>query len=269
MIVLGSLALIANLVVTCVHVLPGEFVPVLSGFAAVVLIAGAARRDRSPQPGDRDGAADLRWGLVWICVAALVLLVVEIGHPGDWDDTYDFLSQSQHLYAGPDWWIALHVIQGVMLTVLVAGMVMAASRFPPGLRGVSRTLTVIFGALYIMFDSVVGIATGVLISRSLDRPPSERKQAATAVNDIFGDKIFGSSGTLLSLSASVALLLALGAVAVGLAMLGCSWLTIAAMGASAALLEWSHTRWFGPLGWAFLLIALVPLMLASRARESG
>jgi hypothetical protein len=148
-----------------------------------------------------------------------------------------------------DWWITLHLVQPVLLGGLALVIWLLAERLPTVLRMVSRAGVWAFLIAYAMFDTIAGVAPGMIVRIASVLDAHQRATAEQIVWLMDADPIVG--GSALSVLASAATLawlaaalpLALGAGAAGAPRIA-GWL----LGAGALLFAVGHPVPTGPLG---------------------
>ncbi len=230
----------------------------VSILATLLLALGVWRQaTASSTPNDTSG---LRLGLIIGLVAVVILGIIQIGHPkGFSSNAFDFLSHAQPpLFPGPNYWVALHIVQGICLVALAASMVLIARMFGRGWAIATTIAAIVFGALYTIFDSVAGVAIGVLVIHGpqYGADPAALKQI---VNAMFLDPNFGGTGSTLSYAATISWLFAISVFAMGLARTGGPIWIVAVISVASGYLAWSHVFWFGPVAMLFMAIAFVGL----------
>ena len=242
------------------------FWPAVTATVAGTVLLGVASRGR---PGQLTSAAassfPVRLGLLITAVAVLLMGGLEIGHPADLGaNPYEALLHD-HSTA---YWIWLHVLQGIGLVSVAVGLALVATAFPRVWQIPATITLIVFGALYTTFDSVAGIAVGVITTRSPEwgLPPST---ASEVVNAMFRDSVVGGGGSVLSLSATVAWSVAMTLVVIGLSRIGASLWVIVLLGVTTGLIAWAHTFWFGPVGFLCALIALLLLWRTFARVDAG
>ena len=130
--------------------------------AGVVLLAGAGI---APAMADRGFPLVLL--VLTLGLAPAVLAIMEIFHPhGFSSHVYVYLSTSHHLYFGPKWWIALHLVQTPLVAAVGFGLLLATRGIPGALAWIARIVTALFIVYYAVLDTIAGVAVGVLINHT-------------------------------------------------------------------------------------------------------
>lgn len=233
--------------------------------ALIVMLTGSPGRDREPAGPDTAWPRNLL--VLSLGVVPAVLVVIEIFHPhGFSDHVYEYLSQPEDLYFGPDWWTALHVVQTPLVGIVGAGLLLAVRRIPGTLAWLTRIATIFFVIYYTALDTLAGVGIGVLIDHTKDWTGERRETANELVQFLFTDDWVGGTSSAYSEIASWAAFLALAGVALTLARAHAPVVAAFLIGAAAVLIQIAHTRPYGPLGFACILAAAI-LLVPWRARH--
>ena len=199
-----------------------------------------------------------------LAVAALGLI-----HPGgatnpghDGDTIYEQLRDQADLF------IAVHLLQLVVFSLLA----LVVWCLIDGLRGpaatVSRVALLVFAVVYAAFDSVQGIAVGVMVQKGHDLAEAEQGAVRDLIEGYQDSLITGYFNVLGGLG-SLAWLVALVAAAVALRRAGAGTLAVVCLVLAGVVFGIGHPAPFGPIGMGFLLIAIWRLEAARRVRAGG
>jgi hypothetical protein len=256
----------------------GQLLPALTGWgaalfwpSALALWLGTVALIVAARAGGRAGALEAAPddpGLpvarrLCLLVAPLVLVGIELFHPAGFSrQVYAFLSEPQPGYFGPQWWLALHVIQTPLVGLVGAGlMLLVAGRRGPG-AWATRAAALLFVVYYTVLDSIGGVFVGWLLSGPLNAPDAATRPAVQQlVGALWSDPLIGGVGSVVSQVGSWAAFVAAGAAAIVLAgRRGPLW-PLLALALAGVLVQVSHARPTGPLGFAMLFLAAVGLEL--------
>ena len=237
-------------------------------WGGIILFAGAVSGILSVAqgPGDDPAGADSTIPRVFLIVALgvapLVLLIIELFHPAGFaSETYLYLSQPHRWYFGPVWWLTLHLIQTPAIGIVGAGLFVIMARIDNALAWLARAAVLVFIVYYTVLDSIGGIAVGALITHTRSWTGERRHVAIELVNFLFTNSAVGGTGSIISQLGSWAAFLAFFGVALTLARAGAPVIGSLLLAAGGVLIEISHARPYGPLGFACVLAAagfLVP-----------
>jgi hypothetical protein len=135
-----------------------------------------------------------------------------------------------------------------------------------GVRGLaaalSRVCAVIFSASYIVYETIIGTVTGLLIRDAAALPLAEQGGIGDAISRTFTDPVFGDLPSLVSVIAWLSWLFAVTLAAVALRRVVRPLVACSLLGLSCVFV--SHSSPLGPLGMLLFLAAVVAL---ERARE--
>jgi hypothetical protein len=128
----------------------------------------------------------------------------------------------------------------------------------------SRVSAVIFSASYVVYETIIGTVTGLLVRDAGALPPAEQSAIGDAIYRNFTDPVFGDLPSAVSLLAWSSWLAALGLAAVALRRAGrpigaCSLLGLACVFVS-------HASPLGPVGMLLFLVAVAGLERARTPR---
>jgi hypothetical protein len=205
-----------------------------------------------------------------LVVAPAVLAVMEIFHPHGFSaHVYDYLSTSHHLYFGPKWWIALHLVQTPLVSAVGFGLLLATRGISGSLGWIARIVTALFIVYYAALDTIAGVAVGFLINHTTSWTGGRADAAHELVQYLFTNKGVGGTGTALSEGASWLAFAAFSLTALVLARAGAPILVALLLVGGGVLIEIAHTNPYGPVGFACVLVAsllLVPWRADLRTR---
>jgi hypothetical protein len=233
----------------------------------ILLFAGVATGVvvLSGLPTGRPTAADNGFPLVLLVlclgVAPALLTVMEIFHPhGFSDHVYSYLSESQHLYFGPEWWTALHLAQTPLVAFVGFGLLLAVRDIPGPLTWIARIVTALFIIYYTALDTLAGVGVGVLIDHTKGWTGARADTAHDLVQFLFTNSGVGGTGSALSEGASWLAFSAFAIVALTLARAGAPVLVAFLLAAAGVLIQIAHTNPYGPLGFGCVLVAATMLV---------
>lgn len=229
-----------------------------AGVTAGILV-GSERQ--SPAPLTPDRGFPLVLLVLTLVVAPAVLLVIEIFHPhGFSSDVYNYLVHTHPLYFGPVWWTALHAVQTPLVGAVGAGLLLATRGMRGNLVWSTRIAILLFIIYYTALDTLGGVGIGVLIDHTRNWTGPARQTAVQLVQFLFTNSAVGGTGSVLSETASWAALLAFAGVALCVARAGGPLLASFLLAAGGVLIEIAHTRPYGPLGFACVLLSALILI---------
>jgi hypothetical protein len=198
----------------------------------------------------------------------LAVAVLGLIHPGgvtnpghDGDTIYEQLRDQADLF------IAVHLLQLVVfgLLVLVVWILIDGLRGPAAT--VSRVALLVFGIVYTAFDSVQGIAMGVMVQQGHDLAEAEQGAVHNLI-EAYQDSLITGYFNVLGGVGSLAWLVALMAAAVALRRAGAGTLAVVCMVLAGVVFGIGHPAPFGPIGMVFLLIAVWRLEGERRVRAA-
>jgi hypothetical protein len=194
--------------------------------------------------------------LIGIPLAWAILLLF---HPGGEGDTI-----YQDIYDKVTTWMVVHVgmmifipLMAVVVFVLLRGLESTAAT-------VSRVAVVVFAVFYGTYETLQGIANGILVEQVNDLPASEQATGSELVQD-FAESIFARDFGLLSSIGGVAFFVAM--LAAGMALrrdAGAPTSVLVLLGLSGILIT-AHPPPFGPTGLALFIIAVLLLVRSQSA----
>lgn len=132
----------------------------------------------------------------------------------------------------------------------------------------SRVALLVFVVVYTAFDSVQGIAVGVLVQKGQALPEAEQGGAISLI-EAYQDSLITGYLNILGGLGSIAWLVALVAAAVALRKAGAGTLAVACLVLAGVVFAIGHPAPFGPIGMVFLLIAAWRLEAERRLNAAG
>ncbi len=198
-----------------------------------------------------------------LAVAALGLIHPgSLTNPADDGDTIFIQLRDQ-----ADLFIVVHLVQLVVfgLLALVVWRLLDELRRPAAT--VSRVALLVFVVFYTAFDSVAGIAVGVLVHEGHGLSSAEQGGASSLLEAYQDSWIAGELNILAGLG-TIAWLIALFAAAAALRRTGAGILTGGCMILAGVVFSIGHPAPFGPIGMAFLLIAIWRLEATRRTKAT-
>jgi hypothetical protein len=231
--------------------------------------------------------------LWWICLAAApaVLISIELFHPSGFTHVgmFQFLSHAQHGqpqyaaldYFGPQWWLALHMIQTPLVGLVAVGLWLTVDGIgekdgvPAMLCAwLARVAIFVFAVYFTILDAIGGIGLGksLLVVHQLAADGKLNAQHLEGVelllNTTWIDPLIGGVGSFVSLTASWAAFASAVLVAASLLLSRrAGWLNMAVLVAFGWELQTAHASPHGPIAFALLIVASVWLWL-SRSRPA-
>jgi hypothetical protein len=215
----------------------------------------------------------VRTALWWLClfVAPVVLIATELYHPAGFTahpGMYQFLSKPEPGYAGPDWWLTLHMIQTPLVGLVAVGLWLVAeriqgvSRKAAAFAWLSRAATLVFLVYYTALDAIGGIGLGrtILTTQAMAASGQLNQQQLDGVvlllNAMWTDPWVGGVGSFVSQTGSWAVFVASLAAAVGLFLTRrAPWPPLVLLVGFGWELQTSHASPHGPIAFALLIVA--------------
>ena len=158
------------------------------------------------------------------------------------------------------WWIALHVMQLVLVVLLAASVVLLTINVRGAAVSVVRWSMAIFAILYPAFDSAVGISSGVIVANAGRLTPEGQNALESAFQALF----FGPTTGTLYLIAAAAWFVGVVATAAVVRAHGAHWVAVVLLIAAALSFAVSHVRPFGPVGCFCFAIGAAVAQLSAR-----
>lgn len=231
--------------------------------------------------------------LWWLCllVAPAVLIAIELFHPAGFTvhpGMYEFLSkpepdqpQFQALnYFGPNWWFTLHMIQTPLVALVVVGLWLILadvmdtdSGYARAAAWLARAAILVFAIYYTVLDAIGGIGLGRTImtteamAASGQLNPQQLAGVIQLLNTMWTDPLVGGVGSVVSLTGSWAIFIAMLAAALALLLTRrVPWPPLIVLIAFGWELQTSHAAMHGPIAFALLIVASAWLWWVRRRR---
>ena len=144
-----------------------------------------------------------------------------------------------------DTYLVVHVGTLVFIGLMGVALYLLVRDLPGRAATVSRLAIGPFVLFYAAWETVIGLAIGVLVQHANDAPARERPAVADAIQAVGGNVIIGDAGILLAIGA-LAWITAVIAAAVALHGAGAPLLAVILVGLSAVVV--SHPPPIGPVG---------------------
>ena len=227
-----------------------------------------------------DGA--VRSALWWVCLllAPLGLIAVELFHPAGFTahpGMYQFLSKSEAYqpqfqalgYFGPMWWFTLHMIQTPLVALVVVGLWLILadvmdtdSGYARAAAWLARAAILVFAIYYTVLDAIGGIGLGRTIitteamAASGQLNPQQLDGVILLLNTMWTDPLVGGVGSVVSLTGSWAIFIAMLAAALALLLTRrVPWPPLIVLISFGWELQTSHAAMHGPIAFALLIVA--------------
>lgn len=233
------------------------------------------------------GKSALFWlGLV---VSPALLAAMELFHPAHFTRSpgmYAYLSAAHtHMtqfgaleYFGPSWWVAMHLIQLPLLTLVALGLWSLVEGISGGLAGLAaqtaRLAVFCFAVLYTALDAIQGVGLGryILVLEHMKSAggltPEEAAGAVKLLDAGWSDSLIGGLGSIISLGGSWSAFVAAAAAALALGAAGrAPWPVLALLVAFGWEIQISHAAPHGPAAFIMLLTAALSLRYAAPLRS--
>ena len=166
-----------------------------------------------------------------------------------------------------DQFLAVHVLFALALALLGLTVILLLN----GVRGIaakiSRVCAFVFSVTYIMYETIIGTATALLVRGAAALPPDEQAVIGAAVYRNFVDPILGDLPSVLSVLAWLSWLLAVILAAFALRRPGKPLVPCILLGLSFVFI--SHASLLGPVGMLLFLLAVVTMERAGSPVVTG
>jgi hypothetical protein len=166
-----------------------------------------------------------------------------------------------------DGFLVVHLLFPVALALLGLSVILLVD----GVRGIaariSRVSAFVFVLSYIMYETIIGTVTALLIRSAASLPPAEQAVIGDAVYRNFTDPILGDLPSVLSLTAWLSWFFAVTLAAFALRRSGKPLGACILLGISFVFI--SHSSMLGPLGMLFFLFAAVGIERARSPVPTG
>ena len=181
-------------------------------------------------------------------------------HPDvDPDNVYETLRDVVTTY------LIVHVGTLVFIGLMGAALYMLVRDLPGKAATISRLAIGPFVLFYAAWETVIGLAIGVLVEHGNDAPAGQRPAVADAIQSVGGNLIIGDAGILLMVGA-LSWITAVIAAAVAVRRAGAPILATALLGLSAVVV--SHPPPIGPVGLACFAAAVLLLYRSQQVAAS-
>jgi len=161
-----------------------------------------------------------------------------------------------------DTYLVVHVGTLVFIGLMGVALYLLVRDLPGRAATVSRLAIGPFVLFYAAWETVIGLAIGVLVQHANDAPARERPAVADAIQAVGGNVIIGDAGILLAIGA-LAWITAVIAAAVALHGAGAPLLAVILVGLSAVVV--SHPPPIGPVGLVCFAAAAGVIAVSRRA----
>ena len=154
-----------------------------------------------------------------------------------------------------DRFLAVHVLFAPALALLGLSVLLLLNGVGGIAAKISRVSVFVFVVSYMMYETIIGTANGLLVRGAAALPSGEQDVISDAVNRIIGDPILGDGTSVLFIIASLSWPLAVTLAAVALRRSGKPLVPCILLGLSAIFTF--HASPLGPLGMLLFLLAVV------------
>ena len=161
-----------------------------------------------------------------------------------------------------DTYLVVHVGTLVFIGLMGVALYLLVRDLPGRAATISRLAIGPFVLFYAAWETVIGLAIGVLVQHANDAPARERPAVADAIQAVGGNVIIGDAGILLAIGA-LAWITAVIAAAVALHGAGAPLLAVILVGLSAVVV--SHPPPIGPVGLVCFAAAAGVIAISRRA----
>jgi hypothetical protein len=166
-----------------------------------------------------------------------------------------------------DGFLVVHVLFPLMLALLGLSVFLLID----GVRGIpaniGRVSAFVFVLTYIIYETIIGTVTGLLIRGAAALPPDEQAVIGDAIYRNYTDPILGDLPSILSVTAWLSWITAVSMAAIALRRSGKPLGACLLLGLSFIFV--SHASMLGPLGMLFFLLAVVSLERSSSPVLTG
>lgn len=165
-----------------------------------------------------------------------------------------------------DSFLAVHAIFPLALALLGLSLILLLHGVGGMAAGISRAGAFVFSVTYILYETIIGTVTGLLVRGAAGLPPAQQAVIGDAVHRNFTDPIFGDLPSLVSITAWLSWMVAVTLAAFALKRHGKPRGACLLLGLSFVFV--SHASLLGPLGMLLFFFSVVGLE-RSRLREAG
>ena len=156
-----------------------------------------------------------------------------------------------------DLFLAVHVLFAPALVLLGLSVLLLLNGAGGIAAKISRASAFVFVVTYMMYETIIGTANGLLVRGAAALSPGEQAVISEAVNRIIADPILGDGPSILFVIASLSWPLAVIAAAFALRRSGKPLVPCILLGLSAIFTF--HASPLGPLGMLLFLLAVIAL----------
>jgi hypothetical protein len=172
----------------------------------------------------------------------IALGILGIFHPvGPGHSPFHIVSES------PTWWTVLHILQLPLLALVALSVYLVVAGFPGRAAMVSRAGLAVFVVFYTAYDSITGIASGIIVQETRSFSSEEQSVAEPLVNSLF---LGGGPYTFITALAMLGWIISTIAAAVAMSRVGVARLPVGLMVLAAIAFGITHEPPFGPIGMA-------------------
>jgi hypothetical protein len=166
-----------------------------------------------------------------------------------------------------DGFLVIHVLFPLALALLGLSVILLLN----GVRGIaanlSRASAFVFVITYILYETIIGTVTGLLIRDAASLSPAEQAVIGDVIYRNYTDPILGDLPSVLSVTAWISWLLAVALAAFALRRSGKPLGACILLGISFVFI--SHASMLGPLGMLFFLFAVIGVERARSPVPTG
>jgi hypothetical protein len=154
-----------------------------------------------------------------------------------------------------DGFLIIHLLFPLALALLGLSVVLLLDGVPGIVATVSRISAIVFTISYIMYETIIGTVTGLLIRDAAAGSPTEQAVIGDVIHRNYTDPILGDLPSLVSLTAWISWFLAVTLAAIALRRSGKPLGACILLGLSFIFI--SHASMLGPLGMILFLLAVI------------
>ena len=154
-----------------------------------------------------------------------------------------------------DGFLAVHVLFPLALALLAVSIFLLLDGIRGTAAAISRVSVFLFAITYILYETIIGTVTGLLIRGAASLSPSEQAVIGDAIHRNYTDPILGDLPSVLSVTAWLSWVLAVTLAAFALRRSGKPLTACILLGSSFIFI--SHASMLGPLGMLLFLLAVI------------
>jgi hypothetical protein len=187
----------------------------------------------------------------------------EVGPPAGWSgaQVYAMLAPLAGRF------LIVHAVFALALALLGLAVILLLDGVPGLGARISRASAFVFGVTYILYETIIGTVTALLVRGAAALPPDEQAVIGAAILRYFKDPYFGDLPSVLSLTAWLSWLLAVTLAAFALRRTGKPLAPCILLGLSFIFI--SHASMLGPLGMLLFCLAAVGIERARSPVAAG